>query len=166
MRKRRPVYNHWPTSQGFWVHERSKKGDQMTNSHSDDWKSLSPPRHRKCLLGCLMDRHTWNCRGGFRCSLSRSFSSTFKLSPPPRINNFAMRNTLIFAGSSCPALTGQICSNLGMVPAAVELSQFANVASEALIMQIGGANNFAGRNQCQDSDQYSRKGCFRGSIGQ
>lgn len=38
-----------------------------------------------------------------------------------------MRNTLIFAGSSCPALAGQICSNLGMDPAAVELSQFANV---------------------------------------
>ncbi|KAH8779154.1 phosphoribosyltransferase-like protein [Hyaloscypha sp. PMI_1271] len=45
-----------------------------------------------------------------------------------------MRNTLIFAGSSCPALTGQICSNLGMAPAAVELSQFAN---DVFVIQSG-----------------------------
>jgi hypothetical protein len=40
----------------------------------------------------------------------------------------AMRNTLIFAGNSCPALTGQICENLGMQPANAELTQFANVS--------------------------------------
>lgn len=40
-----------------------------------------------------------------------------------------MRNTLIFAGNSCPALTGQICENLGMSTAAAELTQFSNVSS-------------------------------------
>ncbi|TVY81097.1 Ribose-phosphate pyrophosphokinase [Lachnellula suecica] len=45
-----------------------------------------------------------------------------------------MRNTLIFAGSSCPALTGQICSNLGMEPAGVELSQFANGETSVKIL--------------------------------
>jgi ribose-phosphate pyrophosphokinase len=39
-----------------------------------------------------------------------------------------MRNTLIFAGNSCPALTGQICENLGMTPAKAELTQFSNVS--------------------------------------
>ncbi|ORY65503.1 phosphoribosyltransferase-like protein [Pseudomassariella vexata] len=38
-----------------------------------------------------------------------------------------MRNTLIFSGTSCPALTGKICENLGMAPAEAELSQFSNV---------------------------------------
>lgn len=38
-----------------------------------------------------------------------------------------MRGTLVFAGSSCPQLTGKICSNLGMTPAQADLSQFANV---------------------------------------
>ncbi|KAF3767476.1 hypothetical protein M406DRAFT_40577 [Cryphonectria parasitica EP155] len=37
-----------------------------------------------------------------------------------------MRNTLIFGGSSCPALTSKICENLGMPPAEAELSQFSN----------------------------------------
>ncbi|ROW09560.1 hypothetical protein VMCG_02304 [Cytospora schulzeri] len=37
-----------------------------------------------------------------------------------------MRNTLIFAGSSCPVLTSKICENLGMPPAEAELSQFSN----------------------------------------
>ncbi|TVY37420.1 Ribose-phosphate pyrophosphokinase [Lachnellula subtilissima] len=45
-----------------------------------------------------------------------------------------MRNTLIFAGSSCPALAGQICSNLGMDPAGVELSQFANGETSVKIL--------------------------------
>ncbi|KAH7317741.1 ribose-phosphate pyrophosphokinase-like protein [Rhexocercosporidium sp. MPI-PUGE-AT-0058] len=45
-----------------------------------------------------------------------------------------MRNTLIFAGSSCPGLTSQICSNLGMAPAAVELSQFANGETSVKIL--------------------------------
>ncbi|KAI9050560.1 hypothetical protein LZ554_005721 [Drepanopeziza brunnea f. sp. 'monogermtubi'] len=45
-----------------------------------------------------------------------------------------MRNTLIFAGSSCPSLTNQICSNLGMAPAAVELGQFANGETSVKIM--------------------------------
>ncbi|KAJ3528571.1 hypothetical protein NM208_g10140 [Fusarium decemcellulare] len=40
-----------------------------------------------------------------------------------------MRNTLIFAGNSCPVLTGQICENLGMHPANAELTQFSNVSS-------------------------------------
>jgi hypothetical protein len=39
-----------------------------------------------------------------------------------------MRNTLIFAGNSCPVLTGQICENLGMQPASAELTQFSNVS--------------------------------------
>lgn len=42
-----------------------------------------------------------------------------------------MRNTLIFAGNSCPVLAGQICENLGMVPADAELTQFSNVSSQA-----------------------------------
>ncbi|TQS32225.1 hypothetical protein Golomagni_07466, partial [Golovinomyces magnicellulatus] len=37
-----------------------------------------------------------------------------------------MRNTLIFAGNSCPVLTSQICENLGMTPADAELTQFSN----------------------------------------
>ncbi|KAJ4421805.1 ribose-phosphate pyrophosphokinase 1 [Gnomoniopsis sp. IMI 355080] len=37
-----------------------------------------------------------------------------------------MRNTLIFSGSSCEALTNKICGNLGMPPAEAELSQFSN----------------------------------------
>merc|ERR1711939_1191332 len=49
-------------------------------------------------------------------------------------NSFTMRNTLIFAGSSCPGLTNQICSNLGMAPAAVELSQFANGETSVKIL--------------------------------
>jgi hypothetical protein len=73
-----------------------------------------------------------------------------------------MRNTLIFAGSSCPALTGQICSNLGMAPAAVELSQFANVS----VAEIFPAARLmsTGRDQRQDPDQYSREGRVCDSI--
>lgn len=37
-----------------------------------------------------------------------------------------MSNVLIFAGSSCPALTNSICTRMGTSPAPVELSQFAN----------------------------------------
>ncbi|KAI1003856.1 hypothetical protein K3495_g4352 [Podosphaera aphanis] len=37
-----------------------------------------------------------------------------------------MRDVLIFAGSSCPALATQICYRLGTTPAEAELSQFAN----------------------------------------
>lgn len=59
----------------------------------------------------------------------RAFSTTsktfFSLLPPPS----EMRNTLIFTGNSCPALTGKICENLGMAPAAAELSQFSNVST-------------------------------------
>lgn len=40
-----------------------------------------------------------------------------------------MRNTQIFAGTSCPALTLQICENLGMAPGDTELGQFSNVCS-------------------------------------
>jgi hypothetical protein len=73
-----------------------------------------------------------------------------------------MRNTLIFAGSSCPALTTQICSNLGMAPAAVELSQFANV-SPAEIFPAARLMS-TGRDQCQDHDQYSREGRVCSSV--
>ncbi|KAI9642607.1 ribose-phosphate pyrophosphokinase 1 [Ciborinia camelliae] len=45
-----------------------------------------------------------------------------------------MRNTLIFAGSSCPKLTDQICTNLGMASAPVELTQFANGETSVKIM--------------------------------
>ncbi|RAL58933.1 hypothetical protein DID88_009224 [Monilinia fructigena] len=45
-----------------------------------------------------------------------------------------MRNTLIFSGSSCPKLTDQICSNLGMPSAPVELTQFANGETSVKIM--------------------------------
>ncbi|PSS02249.1 phosphoribosyltransferase-like protein [Coniella lustricola] len=37
-----------------------------------------------------------------------------------------MRNTLVFGGSSCPALTHKICENLGIAPAEAELTQFSN----------------------------------------
>ncbi|KAK7748892.1 ribose-phosphate pyrophosphokinase 1 [Cytospora paraplurivora] len=45
-----------------------------------------------------------------------------------------MRNTLIFAGSSCPVLTNKICENLGMPPAEAELSQFSNGETSVKIL--------------------------------
>ncbi|KAF9881606.1 ribose-phosphate diphosphokinase [Colletotrichum karsti] len=45
-----------------------------------------------------------------------------------------MRGTLIFAGSSCPALTSQICGNLGMTPADAELTQFSNGETSVRIL--------------------------------
>ncbi|KAF5127935.1 Ribose-phosphate pyrophosphokinase 1 [Metarhizium anisopliae] len=45
-----------------------------------------------------------------------------------------MRNTLIFAGNSCPVLTGQICENLGMTPADAELTQFSNGETSVRIL--------------------------------
>ncbi|TEA19381.1 Ribose-phosphate pyrophosphokinase 1 [Colletotrichum sidae] len=45
-----------------------------------------------------------------------------------------MRGTLIFAGSSCPALTIQICENLGMAPAEAELTQFSNGETSVRIL--------------------------------
>ena len=45
-----------------------------------------------------------------------------------------MRNTLIFAGSSCPALASKICENLGMEPAEAELSQFSNGETSVRIL--------------------------------
>ncbi|KFH42095.1 Ribose-phosphate pyrophosphokinase-like protein [Hapsidospora chrysogenum ATCC 11550] len=45
-----------------------------------------------------------------------------------------MRNTLIFAGNSCPALAGQICENLGMQPADAELTQFSNGETSVRIL--------------------------------
>ncbi|KAK2593481.1 ribose-phosphate pyrophosphokinase 1 [Conoideocrella luteorostrata] len=45
-----------------------------------------------------------------------------------------MRNTLIFAGNSCPILTGQICENLGMTPADAELTQFSNGETSVRIL--------------------------------
>ncbi|CCU77765.1 ribose-phosphate pyrophosphokinase 1/Prs1 [Blumeria hordei DH14] len=45
-----------------------------------------------------------------------------------------MRNVLIFAGSSCPALADHICARLAMNPASVELSQFANGETSVKIL--------------------------------
>ncbi|TGJ86730.1 hypothetical protein E0Z10_g2070 [Xylaria hypoxylon] len=45
-----------------------------------------------------------------------------------------MRGTLIFSGTSCPALTGTICENLGMTPAAADLSQFSNGETSVRIL--------------------------------
>ncbi|KAK2060160.1 ribose-phosphate diphosphokinase [Colletotrichum caudatum] len=45
-----------------------------------------------------------------------------------------MRGTLIFAGSSCPVLTTQICENLGMAPAEAELTQFSNGETSVRIL--------------------------------
>ncbi|KAL2683046.1 hypothetical protein Neosp_007509 [[Neocosmospora] mangrovei] len=45
-----------------------------------------------------------------------------------------MRNTLIFAGNSCPVLTGQICENLGMLPASAELTKFSNGETSVRIL--------------------------------
>ncbi|OAA55994.1 ribose-phosphate pyrophosphokinase [Cordyceps fumosorosea ARSEF 2679] len=45
-----------------------------------------------------------------------------------------MRNTLIFAGNSCPVLTKQICVNLGMQPADAELTQFSNGETSVRIL--------------------------------
>ncbi|POS82924.1 hypothetical protein EPUL_004882 [Erysiphe pulchra] len=45
-----------------------------------------------------------------------------------------MSNVLIFAGSSCPALTSSICTRLGTSPAPVELSQFANGETSVKIL--------------------------------
>ncbi|KAJ0113969.1 hypothetical protein J7T55_010213 [Diaporthe amygdali] len=45
-----------------------------------------------------------------------------------------MRNTLIFAGSSCPVLTNKICESLGMPPAEAELSQFSNGETSVKIL--------------------------------
>ncbi|KAH8681274.1 phosphoribosyltransferase-like protein [Xylariales sp. PMI_506] len=45
-----------------------------------------------------------------------------------------MRNTLVFSGTSCPVLTGKICGNLGMAPAAAELSQFSNGETSVRIL--------------------------------
>ena len=45
-----------------------------------------------------------------------------------------MRNTLVFAGSSCPTLAGKICENLGMAPAEAELSQFSNGETNVRIL--------------------------------
>ncbi|KAG5933703.1 hypothetical protein E4U59_006673 [Claviceps monticola] len=45
-----------------------------------------------------------------------------------------MRNTLIFAGNSCPVLTGQICENLGITPADAELTQFSNGETSVRIL--------------------------------
>ncbi|KEY66599.1 hypothetical protein S7711_01893 [Stachybotrys chartarum IBT 7711] len=55
-------------------------------------------------------------------------------SPPPSDGPAAMRNTLIFAGTSCPVLTGQICENLGMHPASAELTQFSNGETSVRIL--------------------------------
>ncbi|KAI1815341.1 phosphoribosyltransferase-like protein [Poronia punctata] len=45
-----------------------------------------------------------------------------------------MRGTLVFSGTSCPALTGKICENLGMIPADAELSQFSNGETSVRIL--------------------------------
>ncbi|KAK8128200.1 Ribose-phosphate diphosphokinase [Apiospora sp. TS-2023a] len=45
-----------------------------------------------------------------------------------------MRNTLIFSGTSCPALSGKICENLGLSPASADLSQFSNGETSVRIL--------------------------------
>ncbi|RWA04829.1 hypothetical protein EKO27_g10277 [Xylaria grammica] len=45
-----------------------------------------------------------------------------------------MRGTLVFSGTSCPALTGKVCENLGMTPAAADLSQFSNGETSVRIL--------------------------------
>ncbi|KKA28288.1 hypothetical protein TD95_003018 [Thielaviopsis punctulata] len=45
-----------------------------------------------------------------------------------------MRNTLIFAGSSCPDLAHEICNHLGMPPAKADLGQFANGETSVRIL--------------------------------
>ncbi|EFX03649.1 ribose phosphate diphosphokinase [Grosmannia clavigera kw1407] len=45
-----------------------------------------------------------------------------------------MRNTHIFAGTSCPALTNQICGNLGMAKGEAELTQFSNGETSVRIL--------------------------------
>ncbi|CAK7226593.1 ribose-phosphate pyrophosphokinase 1 [Sporothrix curviconia] len=45
-----------------------------------------------------------------------------------------MRNTQIFAGSSCTALATQICENLGMAPGNTELGQFSNGETSVRIL--------------------------------
>ncbi|CAJ2501869.1 Uu.00g047220.m01.CDS01 [Anthostomella pinea] len=45
-----------------------------------------------------------------------------------------MRGTLVFSGTSCPALTGKICENLGMAPADAVLSQFSNGETSVRIL--------------------------------
>ncbi|KAI0023022.1 phosphoribosyl pyrophosphokinase [Xylariomycetidae sp. FL0641] len=45
-----------------------------------------------------------------------------------------MRGTLVFSGSSCPALTATICGNLGMTPAVADLSQFSNGETSVRIL--------------------------------
>ncbi|KAI0398879.1 phosphoribosyltransferase-like protein [Xylaria palmicola] len=45
-----------------------------------------------------------------------------------------MRGTLVFSGSSCPALTGKICENLGMATAEADLSQFSNGETSVRIL--------------------------------
>lgn len=76
-----------------------------------------------------------------------------------------MRNTLIFAGSSVPELTAQICANLGMPPAPVELGQFANVCFQIFYLSGNRVDtSVEGRNQCQDHDQHPRKRRLHSSV--
>lgn len=71
-----------------------------------------------------------------------AFPSTTKPHHPPSlaaepihiVSSAVMRGTLIFSGSSCPALTGKICENLGMAPADAELTQFSNGETSVRIL--------------------------------
>ncbi|KAI0176453.1 phosphoribosyl pyrophosphokinase [Hypoxylon sp. FL1284] len=45
-----------------------------------------------------------------------------------------MREILVFSGTSCPALTGKICENIGLSPARADLSQFANGETSVQIL--------------------------------
>jgi len=91
-----------------------------------------------------------------------------------------MRNTVVFAGSSCPALAGQICENLGMALGDAELSQFANVgflslllASHIALVDVCGCvvvirtdrHDTVGRDERQAHDQRPREGCLRRPVG-
>lgn len=64
------------------------------------------------------------------------FSASPRRTAPPLqpAQLVAMRGTLIFPGTSCPALTGKICENLGMTPAEADLSQFSNGETSVRIL--------------------------------
>lgn len=76
-------------------------------------------RKKKLPQTFLASRPQLSCVGP--CNIWREFEKQ------------TMRNTLIFAGNSCPVLTKQICENLGMQPADAELTQFSNVSSPGLL---------------------------------
>ena len=128
-----------------------------------------------------LHRAHYNVRNLTSFFLSSTFNFHDWTGQHPTIDT--MRNTLVFSGSSCPALTAKICENLGTQPAEAELSQFSNVclfpplekssrarqppsgylpwAQNALVDK----SMITGRNECAHIDQRPREGCLRGAIG-